>query len=72
MQPWLDNGQQSNALLLYRTMNILCKRVHLLDRDPDSNLDRDPENFALCNMTGYYFYLWTNVNEQISGYDSKH
>ena len=34
-------------------MNVLCKRVDLLDRnpdyDPDFNLDRDPNNFALLN-----------------------
>ena len=33
-------------------MNDPCKRVHLLDRDPDNNLDRyldcDPDNFAPC------------------------
>ena len=35
-------------------MNVLCKRVHLLDRDPDNNPDHDlnsnPDNFALCKQ----------------------
>ena len=34
-------------------MNVPCKWAHLLDCDPDNNLDRNldngPDNFALCN-----------------------
>ena len=33
-------------------MNVLCKRVYLLDSDPGNNpdckLDCDPDNFAPC------------------------
>ena len=34
-------------------MNILCKRVHLLDRDPDNGPDCDPDNNP-HNFATYY------------------
>ena len=31
-------------------MNVLCKRVHLLDPEPDRDLDCKPDHFAWCKQ----------------------
>ena len=40
---------------MFVTMNVLCKRVHHLDRDPDRDpdrdLDRNPHNFVGCKWS---------------------
>ena len=31
-------------------MNVSCKRMHLLDQDPDNDPVNDPDNFAPCKQ----------------------
>ena len=47
-------------------MNVLCKRVDLLDCDPDNNrdhyLDLDPDNFALCKRGIRLIYILKDID----------
>ena len=46
-------------------MNVLCKRVHLLDLDPDRNLDCYPDR-DLDNFCSVYWNLGTESNLSLS------